>query len=583
MTQLSPLSLVVLAIPLGLASIAGYDREAPNTGSSDELGRHISMAAVASPTGADRVTLAFDAVRLDALVPFIMQESGKEVTVDPDATGYMLTLISSDVMSRDEAFTRIMNKLRSDGLDVRETEDTIVISAGQYRQIWKPAHVKISAGQYRQIWKPAHVKISASDAREFGKFGIFVSVSGDRAVVSSAHGVYVFRLDGATWTQEAKLTINDQEQPETITPRVSIDGRYCLLGARQSNHAGPNSGCVYVFRREGTEWLEHATLIPSDAAAGARFGTSVAISGDRCVIGAWGDDTVALDGGAAYVFRRDGMAWVEEAKLTVREAKVEDGFGKSVSISGEYCVISGARTQADFDHNRPGSAYVFHRVASRWVQQARLTPNDVDGWGLFGFYPVAISRDRLVVGGHRADGAGAAYVFRRDGDEWVQEARLSGHIADRTGFGASISIGEGYAVVGAHGAAYLFHLDGAKWKQAALLTVEDVTFRDSFGHAVAIDASHCIVAASRAKIRGEKAGAVFIWPSSWQVIPDTIRQQEIDAMTPDEAKNALASVAQSLRRQAPNEDLQRRLHHEFGLLMQRLKELRKEEADPTES
>ncbi len=44
-------------------------------------------------------------------------------------------------MSRAEAFTRVMNKLRSDGLDVRETEDTIVISAGQYRQIWETAVV----------------------------------------------------------------------------------------------------------------------------------------------------------------------------------------------------------------------------------------------------------------------------------------------------------------------------------------------------------------------------------------------------------------------------------------------------------
>ena len=98
-----------------------------------------------------------------------------------------------------------------------------------------------------------------------------------------------------------------------------------------------------------------------------------------------------------------------------------------------------------------------------------------------------------------------------------------------------------------------------------------------------IDASHCLVAACRANVRGEKAGAAFIWPSSWQVIPDTIRQQEIDAMTPDEAKNALASVAQALRRQAPNEELQRRLRHEFELLMQRLKELRKEEVDPTDT
>ncbi|MCH7869607.1 MAG: FG-GAP repeat protein, partial [Myxococcales bacterium] len=61
---------------------------------------------------------------------------------------------------------------------------------------------------------------------------------------------------------------------------------------------------------------EDATLMASDAAADDRFGAAVSISGDTALIGAYLDDDNGSDSGSAYVFRFDGTTWVEEAKLT---------------------------------------------------------------------------------------------------------------------------------------------------------------------------------------------------------------------------------------------------------------------------
>src|SRR5262245_9076109 len=56
------------------------------------------------------------------------------------------------------------------------------------------------------------------------------------------------------------------------------------------------------------------------------FGTSVAIDGDVAVIGVPGDDD-PVNSGAAYVFRFDGTAWVEEQRLKLSDAKNDEEFG----------------------------------------------------------------------------------------------------------------------------------------------------------------------------------------------------------------------------------------------------------------
>ncbi|MEA1966066.1 MAG: FG-GAP repeat protein, partial [Euryarchaeota archaeon] len=86
----------------------------------------------------------------------------------------------------------------------------------------------------------------------------------------------------------------------------------------------------------------HATevkLTASDGAAGDFFGYSVAISGDYAVVGAREDDDAGSASGSAYIFKRDGTVWTEQAKITASDGAAGDLFGMSVAISGDYAVV----------------------------------------------------------------------------------------------------------------------------------------------------------------------------------------------------------------------------------------------------
>jgi len=72
-------------------------------------------------------------------------------------------------------------------------------------------------------------------------------------------------------------------------------------------------------------------LLPDDGASGDVFGTSVAISGDTAVIGAWGDDDLGRTNfGSAYVFEQLGGIWTQTAKLKADDGALLDRLGGSV-------------------------------------------------------------------------------------------------------------------------------------------------------------------------------------------------------------------------------------------------------------
>ena len=68
------------------------------------------------------------------------------------------------------------------------------------------------------------------------------------------------------------------------------------------NDNGDWSGYAYVFTRSGTDWTEQAKLLASDEAAHSQFGLSVSIDGDYAIIGARQDDDNGYNSGSAYVF-----------------------------------------------------------------------------------------------------------------------------------------------------------------------------------------------------------------------------------------------------------------------------------------
>ena len=326
---------------------------------------------------------------------------------------------------------------------------TLSICAVTSLAIFQTVHAQIS-----------EFKIIASNGAVDDEFGHSVSISGDYAVVgahfdddngSASGSAYVFKRTGTSWTQEAKLLPSDGAADDVFGQSVFISGDYAFVGARGDDDNGSLSGSAYVFKRTGTTWTEESKLLASDGAIGDFFGESVSISGDYAVVGAWADDDNGSVSGSAYVFKRSGTSWAQEAKLLPSDGAAEDRFGASVSISGDYAVV-GAWSDDD-NGNLSGSAYVFKRSGTSWAQEAKLLPSDGAAEDLFGL-SVSISGDYAVVRNAGDDdngsNSGSAYLFKRSGTSWAQEAKLlASDGAAEDLFGYSVSISGDYAVVGA--------------------------------------------------------------------------------------------------------------------------------------
>ena len=279
-----------------------------------------------------------------------------------------------------------------------------------------------------------------------------------------------------------------------------------------------------MFKRSETGWVQETKLLASDGAAGELFGCSVSLSGDTALIGAYGNDnTNGVDAGAAYVFKRLGNNWMQVMKLTSTDGKTNHRFGNSVSIDEDYAVI-GAFTADIKDEPNAGSAYVFKRYSSVWMQEAKLTASDGATYDWFG-YSVVIFGDYIIIGAPWKDtnagiDAGCAYVFQQSGSSWIQRAKLvslDGAAGDL--FGCSVSLSVDYALIGAYrhdtdngkdiGAGYVFKRSGSLWVQEAKLTPSDGGTDNLFGCSVSLSEITALIGA-KGDANGKGSAYIFM-------------------------------------------------------------------------
>ena len=368
------------------------------------------------------------------------------------------------------------------------------------------------------------VKLVADDG-DFGDwFGRRVSISGKYAITGVIHddddrgSAYIFERNAMDWIQQTKLTASSPAAGDQFGSDVSISGDNAIVGADRNDYNGPWSGAAYVFQRTNIGWIQQDMLVPSDGNVGDRFGNSVSISGNYLIIGSYWDDDNGFNSGSAYIFRKDVAGWVLEAKLRASDGAGDDWFGHDVSIDGNYAVVGSVLDNHDGAYR--GSAYIFRRDGSNWVQQAKLVAEDGQAGDEFGG-SVSLSGNYAVIGAIGNDDAGAVYIFVRSGNDWIQQARLvplDGAGGDH--FGNSVSIDGNYAIVAAHldadmgadsGSAYIFKREGQSWAQQAKLTAPDGSSNDFFGQGVSIDSSYVIIGAPYNDDSGDNSGSVYIF------------------------------------------------------------------------
>jgi hypothetical protein len=398
---------------------------------------------------------------------------------------------------------------------------------------------------------------------------LFLVVAAVLLVPAESDAVY-YNL-GAFWrkptTTPSTLNLSDLQrlvsQSQTLrdtsqfgsSVAMSEDGLTLVIGAPNdstddSGNAGQTAaGSAFVYSWTVTGWRFQQKLTGQtgdsnwyDHLGGDNYGNSVSISGTTIVVGAssssydCGGSAISL-AGKAFVYTNSGGTWTFQQTLCSTGTNahlVSDGFGTSVSISGDT-IVAGTVGQ-DYDASGgnllsgAGAAYVFTRSGTTWTQQQKLvgtgTNGRMAGDGLGG--SVAISGDTVAVGaksqGYDAaganliSGAGAVYVFTRSGSTWTLQQKIVGTgtnarvASDSFGYAVALSSdtlvatspNQGYDATGANlttsaGAAFVYLRSGTTWTQQQKLVGTGTNGRianDNFGSSAAISVDTVVVGAT---------------------------------------------------------------------------------------
>ena len=155
-------------------------------------------------------------------------------------------------------------------------------------------------------------KLTATGGMAGDNFGQSVSIDGDYALVgadgsdSDTGSANIFMRSSNVWNQQANLTASDGAVEDYFGIFVSLSGDYALIGASYDTIDGNIAqGSAYVFQRSGSDWDQYMKLNTSNGEPEDLFGVAVALDGLYAVVGAIGDDS---NTGAAYTYQLDDTA-----------------------------------------------------------------------------------------------------------------------------------------------------------------------------------------------------------------------------------------------------------------------------------
>jgi hypothetical protein len=306
-----------------------------------------------------------------------------------------------------------------------------------------------------------------------GGFGRVVAFDGDTVAVSQVlfGDVAIWeRAPGGPFSHVHTFTFAANNAPAVGRTLALDDGR---IAVPKSGHPLlGQKGTVLLFERGATAWASAGSIVVSDV-TDELFGTALALEGNRLVVGSPGDDRDATNGGVVHVFERSAGVWTRTAVLAPPSALGGERFGTALALDGDRLAV-GAPSEGG---SATGAVHVFERDASGiWLLAATLVGSAQAGDFLGS--DVALAGDDLVAGAPGSDvdepGAGALVHWRRDGaGVWHESARLvhtSAATLDELGAtrGGALALDAGRVMAGAQKHAAFEGLV-AQWSLGTLL------------------------------------------------------------------------------------------------------------------
>ncbi len=189
----------------------------------------------------------------------------------------------------------------------------------------------------------------------------------------------VYEQRGGIWEFCAKLSPPDGGSADNFGGSIAIAGPRIAVGAPNHIEPGGGSGAVYIFSRVAQDWELEQKIVPIGLTARSRAGASVALDSQRLVLGDF-EGPVSASNGLAWVYRLDvGGVWAWEHTFEFpNDALSPMGrhrFGYSVAISGERLVIGAPHPNGSpTGYDRRGYTFAYQLTPSGWRLEGRLQP-----------------------------------------------------------------------------------------------------------------------------------------------------------------------------------------------------------------
>jgi len=205
---------------------------------------------------------------------------------------------------------------------------------------------------------------------------------------SSAGAIYLYQeLENAEWNSSwgpaGFLTVEYDSHDLRFGSSLDFDGN--ILVASAPGHEGVtntiDSGAFYLFEKdESGQWAEtHEIINPSENTWNDEFGFPSEIDGSWIAVAATGDDDQAENAGAVYLYQKQGADWIQQQKVFSQSAAAEDRFGSRLCLSGEWLFIGAP----DADGGK-GVVEIFKLLGGEWIPNQSLTLHPTEEPQFFG-------------------------------------------------------------------------------------------------------------------------------------------------------------------------------------------------------
>lgn len=169
---------------------------------------------------------------------------------------------------------------------------------------------------------------------------------------------------------------------------ISMHGDYLAVGVPNSDSVGRLTGLVHIYKKQGTQWIRHASIVPQVPIDAIQFGFSVKMSQDYLFVGAYGQ------GGSVYVYKKNGTDWTSPVQLAIWNVPNGQRFGTGtndpIGITDDQntvVITDNWYLDSSLPNGSSGAMFLYHKNAgNEWSNASARTlipppEPDVDDFG----------------------------------------------------------------------------------------------------------------------------------------------------------------------------------------------------------